>query len=270
MNLKLPLLIIFLFSLLIIPNIHLAEAKDWLYFERINYPLLEDYNLTPADNSDISLKLFSNSTDKSLILKMMTIVQKDEIGNYFSLPEGKTPADDLYFMSFDPVADNTFTTQPQFTIKYEPDGFYKEVYFFDWTILEFVKLDSIRDELNKTLTVELPKRKKIMIVVLNEPEIVGKASWYVYPKYAGELIAASRDFAINTKVRVYNLYNNKEVIVTIKDFGPKKCSDWTEKEQRLMGPCQDRVIDLSKTAFLQLATSTGVGIISQVKITPIN
>ena len=75
-----------------------------------------------------------------------------------------------------------------------------------------------------------------------------------YPKYRGELIAASRDFAKDSRVKVTNLYNDREVVVTIKDFGPKRCEDWTEREQRLMGPCQERVLDLSKTAFLKLAT----------------
>jgi len=269
MTLKFPLLIIFILSLLIIPNFHSAQAKDWLYLERIDYPLLTDYNLAPTDNKEISLKFMAGSTDKYLTLKMMTIVSKDEISNFFTIPEGKTPATDLYFINFTPISDDSFSVQPQATIKYEIDNHYKEVYFYDWTILEFVKLESVRDELNKTLTVELPKRKKIMLVVLNEPEIIGRASWYVHPKYVGELVAASRDFAIDSKVRVYNLYNNKEVMVTIKDFGPKKCEDWTEKEQRLMGPCQDRIIDLSKTAFLKLATTTGVGILSSVKIAPV-
>lgn len=269
MNLKLPLLIIFAFSLFIIPNFNSVQAKDWLYFETINYPLTEDYNLIPQDNNEISLKFFTGSIDKNLTLKMMTIVEKDDIGNFFTIPEGKTPATDLYFMNFTPVSDDSFSIQPQVTLKYDQDSHYKEVYFYDWTIMEFVKLDSIRDELNKTLTIELPKRKKIMIALLNEPELVGKASWYVHPKFENQLIAASRDFAINSKVRVYNLFNDKEVTVTIKDYGPKKCSDWTEREQRLMGPCQDRIIDLSKLAFLQLATTTGVGVLSNVKITPI-
>ncbi|MDO8669299.1 MAG: RlpA-like double-psi beta-barrel domain-containing protein [Candidatus Buchananbacteria bacterium] len=269
MNLKFPLLIFAVLGLLTIFIASSAQAKDWLYFESINYPLLNDYTITPEDNNEISLKFLAGSTYSQLTLKMMTLVEKDNIGSFFTLPDGKTPATDLYFMNFTPISDNSFSIQPQAIIKYQPDDHYKEAYFYDWTILEFVKLESVRDEINKTLTVDLPKRQKIMIVLLNEPEIVGKASWYVHPKYENQLIAASRDFALDSKVNVYNLYNNKEVVVTIKDYGPKKCSDWTEKEQRLMGPCQDRVIDLSKTAFLKLATTTGVGILSSVKVTPI-
>ena len=67
---------------------------------------------------------------------------------------------------------------------------------------------------------------------------------------------------------------NKKVILNFssKEDGhdlSRKCADWTEEENRKMGPCQERILDLSKTAFLQLATSTGQGIISEVKVMPI-
>ena len=269
MNLKLPLLVFVAFFIILTANLSYSQAKNWLYLENIDYPIIADYVLQPSDNDEISLKFFKDSTNARLTLKMLTIVEKDNISNFFTVPEGKSPATDLYFLNFTPISDDSFSIQPEATFKYEADDHFKEVYFYDWTILDFVKLDAVRDELNKTLTVTLPKRKKIMLVLLNESEIVGKASWYIYPKFENQLIAASRDFAIDSKVRVTNLSNNKEVIVTIKDFGPKRCADWTDREQRLMGPCQERVIDLSKSAFLQLATTTGVGIISQVKLSPL-
>lgn len=264
---KLILLIIITFGLIV--NLSEASTKDFVHFDIINYPLNEDYLITPPDNSDLTIRIFADSVKEKLILKALMIVDQDSIGNFFALPIDRTPASDLYFIKFTPENEDNFLSQPQLTIKYQPDNKYKEVYFYDWTILEFVELESVRDEVNKTLSVKLPKRKKIMIVLFNEPELLGQASWYVYPEYSGQLIAASRDFAINSRVKVYNFYNEREVVVTIKDFGPKKCSDWTEKEQRLMGPCQDRVLDLSKEAFLKLATTTGVGIISQVRVTPV-
>ena len=255
---------------LVLAGFQYVEAKDFVYFDSINYPLTEDYLAAPPDNTDLTLKILAGSTKENLILKALMIADQDSIANFFTLPIDRTPASDLYFIKFTPENENNFSDQPELTLKYEPDNKYKEVYFYDWTILEFVKLESVRDEINKTLTVKLPQRKKIMIAIFNEPELLGKVSWYVHPKYSGQLIAASRDFAIDSKVRVYNFYNDREVTVAIKDFGPKKCSDWTEKEQRLMGPCQDRVLDLSKEAFLKLATTTGVGIISQVRITPVD
>ena len=266
---RLPFLIFITLSL-ILTSFKYVTAKDFVYFDTIDYPLTEDYSITPPDNTDLTLKILANSTKEKLILKALMIVDQDSIGNFFTLPADKTPASDLYFIKFNPASEDNFSNQPELTLKYQPDNKYKEVYFYDWTILEFVKLESVRDEVNQTLTVKLPKRKKIMIALFNESELLGQASWYVYTKYSGQLIAASRDFAIDSKVKVYNFYNEHAITVTIKDFGPKKCSDWTQKEQRLMGPCQDRVLDLSKEAFLKLATTTGVGIISQVRVTPVD
>lgn len=249
-------------------NYNVANASGFVHIRGISYPLEKDYLLT-SSNDEVTLKIFATSTKQSLTLKMMTIARLENINNFFTLPKNTTAASDLFFIKFTPTETGTFTTQPELTIRYESDDHYKEAYFYDWIHLKFVKLESVRSNLNNSLTVKLPDRKKIMIALFNEPELVGKASWYVYPKYRGELIAASRDFAIDSKVKVTNLYNNWETIVTIKDYGPKLCSDWTDKEQRLMGPCQERVLDLSKTAFLELATTTGVGIISNVKVTPI-
>ena len=105
--------------------------------------------------------------------------------------------------------------------------------------------------------------------MFDESELYGRASWYNHPKYKNELMAASRDFAKGSKVKVINLTNNKEVVVTIKDYGPMRCIDWTEDEQRLMGPCVERILDLSKPAFLALATSTGQGILNNIKVVPL-
>ena len=260
------LIVFILVATFIIGNI--ASASGFVHFRSIASGLLSDYTLT-SSNNEITLRVVAGSNSERLTLKMMTITSRARINSFFTIPKGATPATDLYFVKFSPVNIDNFTTQPELEIKYEADNNYKEAYFYDWMVMKFVKLESVRDELNQTLTVKLPKRKKIMIALFNESELTGKASWYVYPKYAGELIAASRDFAKGTQVKVVNLYNDREVIVTIRDFGPKKCENWTDREQELMGPCQERILDLSKTAFLQLATTTGVGIISNIKITPV-
>ncbi|MEK7072253.1 MAG: hypothetical protein AAB969_01645, partial [Patescibacteria group bacterium] len=140
MNLKLPLSIFFTLSILIIFNINQAQAHDFLYFETISYPISSYYSLVPEGNNNLSLKFFANSTQKNLTLKMMTIVNQDEIGNFFTIPEGKTPATDLYFINFTPISEDSFSISPQLTLKYQPDEHYKEVYFYDWTIMEFVKM----------------------------------------------------------------------------------------------------------------------------------
>jgi len=80
----------------------------------------------------------------------------------------------------------------------------------------------------------------------------GRASWY---GYKGGNFAASPDFPKGSKLRVYNIENNKFVDVEINDYGP----------DRSLHP--DRAIDLDKVAFAQIA-SLGEGIID-VKIEPL-
>jgi rare lipoprotein A len=70
----------------------------------------------------------------------------------------------------------------------------------------------------------------------------------VHPKYKKELMAASTEYSFGSKVKVTNLANGKEVVVTIKDYGPVKA----------LHP--DRVLDLGKEAFKKIA-STGAGVI---------
>jgi len=65
---------------------------------------------------------------------------------------------------------------------------------------------------------------------------IGFASWYSF--IPGDF-AASRFFKKGTKLLVTNLSNQKQVIVTINDFGPQP---WT-----------GRILDLEKNAFAKLA-----------------
>jgi rare lipoprotein A (peptidoglycan hydrolase) len=95
---------------------------------------------------------------------------------------------------------------------------------------------------------------ELMFAVFGDKELIGNASWYVHPRYAGELIAASTDFAMDTKLKVIAVNSGKEVIVTVKDYGPDKTVH------------PDRVVDLSKEAFSVLAP-TGAGVI-KVKVLP--
>ncbi|MFA6160926.1 MAG: septal ring lytic transglycosylase RlpA family protein [Patescibacteria group bacterium] len=81
----------------------------------------------------------------------------------------------------------------------------------------------------------------------------GQASWYAYKRCP---CAASPDFPKGTLVRVTKTTDPvKSVVVKINDFGP----------ERDLFP--ERVIDLDKVAFAQLA-STGAGVI-HVKVEPL-
>lgn len=240
-----------------------AKAEDFVSIRAVDYPLSEDF-IVDSPQGEVHLKISAGAIDKKMTVKMMNLVYQDNISGVFTYDSGISPASDLYFIRF---SDSQFSIQPEVTVKYKPDDRYKEIYYYNWNDLKFEKLNSRRDELQKTLTFSFPIKDNLIFAVFSEPEISGAASWYVYQKYAGQFIAASRDFAKDAKVKVVNLDNEKEVKVTIKDFGPKKCEDWTEEEIRKMGPCQERVIDLSKEAFKVLAP-TWSGVIP-VKILPL-
>jgi len=88
-------------------------------------------------------------------------------------------------------------------------------------------------------------QRSARLVVLETPLMeLGDASWY---KYKNCDCAASPDYPKGTKLRVKNLDNGKEVVVTVNDYGP----------DRKLFP--NRVIDLDKVAFKKLgALSRGV------------
>ncbi len=246
-----------------------ARAEDFVFIRQIEYPLNENYILTsPAE--EITFSAAAGSIDQNAVIKLMQLADQKSISNYFTYSENIEPASDLYYFEFvnkDGFQKTRYSIRPKITVKYKPDNQYKEIYYYRWSDLKFVKMDTIRDTINHTLTFEISEQQSLIFALFNEREIAGLASWYVHNKYKNQLIAASVDFAQDAKVKVINSDNNKEVIVTIKDYGPKKCSDWTEKEQKIMGPCQDRILDLSKTAFKVLAP-TSLGIIN-VKVMPI-
>ena len=92
------------------------------------------------------------------------------------------------------------------------------------------------------------------LVLLTNPDtlVVGRASWY---KYKGGLFAASPDFAKGSKLRVYNLANNKFVDVTVNDWGPDRAK------------YPDRAIDLDQEAFKKIALASD-GVIN-VRVEPL-
>jgi len=83
-----------------------------------------------------------------------------------------------------------------------------------------------------------------LVVLEKQIMELGQASWY---KYKNCDCAASPDYPKGTKLRVKNIDNGKEIVVTVNDYGP----------DRSLFP--NRVIDLDKVAFKKLgALSRGV------------
>lgn len=80
----------------------------------------------------------------------------------------------------------------------------------------------------------------------------GVASWYNYKNCN---CAASPDYPKGTKLKVTNIANRKSVVVRVNDYGPDRAQ------------FPDRVIDLDRQAFLQIANPKhGV---ARVKVEPI-
>lgn len=246
---------------------NIAKASDFFFLKPISYPLDADYKLSTEDGL-LSINVFASSTNDKFYLKMSNLARQNEISQFFTYPEGTVPATDLYSIKLESSAGVSFSKQPKVILTYKEGSRFNQLYYYDWYDLKFQKIEAVRDTINHTLQFDFPAGKQaLQFAIFSEPELTGMASWYVHPKYPSELMAASVDFSLNAKLKVVNLDNNKEVIITVKDYGPKKCSDWTAEEQRKMGPCQERILDLSKEAFKKIA-STSQGVI-RVKVTPV-
>ncbi len=120
---------------------------------------------------------------------------------------------------------------------------YKNIFFLIAVILNIASI-------NYTEAAIIPESDSLSNqLVTSSFMLSGKASWY---SYKNGLFAASPDFIAGTKLKVTSVNNpNKIVVVTVNDYGP----------DRKIYP--DRVIDLDKVAFAQLAP-LGAGIIDVV------
>ena len=91
---------------------------------------------------------------------------------------------------------------------------------------------------------------KMVVLENNEVLQIGDASWY---GYKGCLCAASPDYEKGSQLRVKDLDTDKEIIVTVNDYGP----------DRSIFP--NRVIDLDKVAFRELG-SLGCGVLHNILV----
>jgi hypothetical protein len=227
-----------------------ALAEDFLEISKATVGV--DYELVSPQQT-IKVKIAGSSHNEDVYVKMLTLVPKAKIGHYFDYGE-MVPADDLYALKMEPFKNGIFSSRPKITVVYTNDGKLKEPYWFDWRDMQWKKLEASRDVKGNSLTFEMPEVEELIFSLFNQSQLEGNASWYVHPKYPYELMAASTDFPFGTKLKVTALSSGKEVIVTVKDYGPDK----------KIHP--DRVIDLGKEAFKVLAP-TGAGVI-KVKVEP--
>jgi len=234
---------------------HTAKADDFFFLKEISFPLEQDYVLTSSDGL-FSINVLASSTNGKVFLKSSNLAKREEISQFFTYPDGLTPTSDLYSVRFEGNEDVSFSKQPKITLIYKENNKFNQLYYYNWYNLKFEKIEAQRDTIKHTLQFDMPTgQRSIIFAIFNEPELIGTASWYVHPRYRNDLIAASVDFTQDSKIKVINLENNKEVIVTVKDYGPDKSI------------FPDRVVDLSKEAF-KLIASTSQGVV-RVKVVPV-
>ena len=248
-TLSLLLLSVALFAYFAAP----ARAESFIMIQSVENQTGTSTSIKTPDGI-ASINFGENSLQQPIAIKLMNILDKDSVGGCLNLPEKLFPQTDLYYFNFDPKS-AVLRSQPQIRINIK-DSNYKGAYYYDWTSLQFVRASTTIDASSSQMIFDLPLgQSEIMFTVLGDQELSGTASWYVHPKYKVQLIAASTDFPLDTKLKVISENSGKEVTVTVKDYGPDKSIH------------PDRVVDLSKEAFSVLAP-TGAGVI-KVKVVPL-
>ncbi|MEI6596876.1 MAG: RlpA-like double-psi beta-barrel domain-containing protein [bacterium] len=209
-------------------------------------------------NKGYTISAFDNAIKLSLapgILSESTGVDAFELNEVIDSPWQLERISKVYQFEF--RNKSAYDNSRPFNIQLSYDkasDYYKQVFYYDKNYSSWRPLPTI-DYPDKSFVRSLIYLPFARIAVFANPEalVMGQASWY---KYKGGLFAASPDFPKNSKLRVFNMSNNKFVDVTINDFGP----------ERKLHP--NRVIDLDKVAFAKIA-STGAGIIN-VRVQPLS
>ncbi len=225
-----------------------------------SYALNDSYSIH-LDKKTIQKGYTVSAFDESLklslvpgILNESTRVLIEDIQDDMKSPWNMERISKIYQFEF--LNKNAYDDHKPFYIQFaynEENDNHKQVFFYDKNYNTWRPLPTrdFPDEKFVRSLIHLPFAR---IAVFSNSDImtVGKASWYAYK---GGDFAASPDFPKKSKLRVYNLENNKFVDIEVNDYGP----------DRSIHP--DRAIDLDKVAFSRIA-SIGAGIID-VKIEPL-
>ena len=232
--------------------------------------------LIPVGQTGETTFITDINIDQATIIKGYTVVSEDEnfrLGIYpevlametrvvvkqfdkddFTYPEEWQPVSDVY--EFDIFNKQAFQDEKPLLIRiktFEKTKMLKKIFFWNGVIDEWVELPSeVGDREIMKSVLHLPYAK---MVVLEHEEIIqiGDASWY---GYKGCLCAASPDYPKGSKLKVKDLDTQKEIIITVNDYGP----------DRSIFP--ERVIDLDKVAFMELGRLSW-GILHNILVTKI-
>lgn len=252
-KIKHPVILSIFTACLLLSNVNISRAQSFSFLVDSDNSQ-QDYVLAAADGS-ANITIFKDAAHPSHNMKFMQLAAAKDISSFFSYDNSMEPASDLYLVRFPKYDNSDYGQSPLVSIKYEPGSSIKGAYYYNWSTLKFEKIDALIDATSSAVSFTWPGQEELIFCLFRDPELVGNASWYVHPRYRNQLIAASVDFPKNTKLKVINLLNNKEVIVVVKDYGPDKSKH------------PDRVVDLSKPAFKAIsALSAGVVKVKVVKI----
>ncbi|MCD4693897.1 serine hydrolase [bacterium] len=246
------LFFIIVFSFLIVNTSLRAETvlaeeniKDSIYLDKAT--IEKGYTVSSFDNK-FKLSLVPG------VFNETTEVDSEIIKEDMPMPWKLDKVSSVY--QFDFKNKESYNNHKPFYIEifYEEDSLdYKQVFFYDKNFNKWRPLPST-DYPNKKFIRSLIHLPYARIAVFSNPDILitGQASWYAYKD--GNYVA-SPDFPKGSRLRVFNLENDKFVDVEVNDYGP----------DRSIFP--ERVVDLDKEAFAKIA-NLGEGIIN-VKVEPI-
>lgn len=211
-----------------------AQSVNKEYHINLDKPTIAKGYTVSAFDSGLKLSLVPG------ILSDDTGVDVLKLNEKMEMPWRLDRASEIYQYEF--LNKAAYDNHKPFYIQFSYDeqtNDYKQVFFYDKNYAAWRPLPT-KDYPKKKFVRSLIHLPFARIAVFSYPDVLtsGKASWY---KYKGGNFAASPDFPKGSRLRVYNMENNKFVDVEINDYGP----------ERSLHP--DRAIDLDKAAFARLA-----------------
>ncbi len=213
--------------------------------------------LAPSATSSIALDFFDGDLSLTFAAGGLSAPAELEVKRVVA-PSGTLPwqldlSSEIYEYRLD--AASIVSGRP-ILVKLRPragSNFLRQIFYYNETAGSWLPLPSKVLPQSKRIQAET-RDAAARLAVFSYPAVLttGRASWYSYKK---GLFTASPDFPKGSKLRVFNVENNKFVDVEVNDFGP-------ERDRH-----PDRVVDLEKTAFKKIA-KTGQGTI-RVRIEPL-
>ena len=209
------------------------------------------------NNSEISF--FSDEFKLSFpeaSLNKETKVTAKKILSPFDWPWNFSPLTEVYEFDLENRGEAYNREKPiKIKLYYSDDKpYYKNIYFFDSNANSWRQLPSKENFKEGYVEATIHFSFSRLAILYNDKvDLEGEASWYAFK---GGNFAASADFPRGSKIRVYNLENDKFVDVVINDYGP----------DRKLFP--NRIIDLDRVAFNQIA-SPGAGLIN-IRLEPLH